>query len=634
MYTRGRLLPLVPGGNSGDNDAFRFTIQLAIAAALIVAAAAPIASWANERSDAVTFERDVMAVLSKAGCNAGTCHGNVNGKGGFFLSLRGQDSRYDYQQLVQADAGRRVNRLFPAESLALLKATAHVPHGGGKRFARESPEYRIMSRWITEGLAGVDSGAPTVTRLTITPLDLVLWHPERQAALNVVAEFSDGARRDVTRLAVYEPSDPQVEVTAEGVVQFAEPGVVTVVVRYLDRQTPVRIACRPALGEFVWSNPPANNFIDEFVFARLQQLKINPAPLAEDRVFVRRVFLDVLGTLPAADEARAFVADTSPNKREKLVDAVLTRPEFASMWALKWSDVIRNEEKQLDAQGVEKLHAWIRQSFAEDKPLNQFARELIESRGSTYANPPANFSCAHREPFVRAETTAQVFLGVRLQCEKCHNHPFDHWSQDEYYQWASLFSVIDYEIVANERKDKLDKHEFVGDQIVQIKSEGNVKNARTGQAAPARFLGAEQDIEGDRLRQLAAWLAEDNPLFAAAQANRIWYHVMGRGLVEPVDDLRLTNPASHPQLLERLANELQANNFSVKHLVKTIVLSRTYQLASAVESQGTTDPQGDEELYARAVVRRLSAEQILDAQSHILGTPSQLPRLPRRDARR
>ncbi len=578
----------------------------------------------HEPDAGVTFERDVMSVLSKAGCNAGTCHGNLNGKGGFFLSLWGHDAEHDYRQLVRAADGRRVNRIDPEQSLALLKATARVAHEGGKRFDEGSPEYEILSRWIAEGLAGPDADAAVVTGLEVTPEDAVLWAPEDEVPLSVWATFSDGSRRDVTRLAVYEPSDPLVRVTDEGVVRFAQAGVVTVLVRYLDGQVPVRLAYRDADDSFRWRDRTADNLIDGYVFDRLRQLRLRPADRAADHVFLRRLSLDLLGVLPTADEARAFVSDPSPDKRERLVDTMLQRPEFAERWALHWSDLVRNEEKTLDAKGVERLHGWMRDRFADDVPIDQFVRELIASRGSTYENPPANYWRAHREPLVRAETTAQVFLGVRLQCAKCHNHPFDRWSQDEYYQWSSLFAGIDYEIVENERRDRLDKHEFVGEQIVKVEKEGGVKNARTGEPAPPRFLGSDEPIEGDRLEHLASWMTEgENRMFAKTQANRIWYHLMGRGLVEPIDDLRLTNPASHPELLERLADELVENDFSLKHLVRTIVLSEAYQMDSELdESQLGDREQYDERLYARAVVKRLSAEQILDAQSHVLGVPA------------
>ncbi|MEX1039594.1 MAG: DUF1549 and DUF1553 domain-containing protein [Pirellulaceae bacterium] len=581
---------------------------------------------ATPKIERVTFERDVMAVISKAGCNAGTCHGNLNGKGGFFLSLWGHGPEHDYRQLVRSADGRRINRMVPEESLALLKATAQIPHEGGKRFDLDSPEYEILTRWITAGVPAYDAEAPKVTELEITPTDAVLWHPQQELQLNVQAKFSDGTTRDVTRLSVYEPNDPLVQVTNEGVVQFDQPGVVTVLVRYLDGQLPVRLAYRPAREEFTWSEPPANNFVDEEVFQRLKQLKINPAPLAEDHVFLRRIYLDLLGVLPTAEEAKAFVEDDASDKREKLIEQLLDRPEFAAMWALKWSDLVRNEEKTLDAKGVELLHGWMKESFAADKPINEFVRELISSKGSTYDNPPANYWRAHREPFVRAETTAQVFLGVRLQCAKCHNHPFDRWSQDEYYQWSSLFSGIDYEIVKNERRDKLDKHEFVGEQIVKFVADAEgkgVKNARTGKPAEPKFLGSDDSIEEERLEHLARWISDpENRMFAEAQTNRIWYHLMGLGLVEPVDDLRLTNPASHPQLLEKLTDELIENNFSLKHLVRTIVSSRTYQLSSDLDEASLGGQHYDDQLYAKAVVRRLAAEQLLDAQSHVLGLPA------------
>jgi len=578
----------------------------------------------TKSGDSVTFENDVMSVLSKASCNAGTCHGNVNGKGGFFLSLRGQDPHFDYRQLVQAASGRRINRIEPEKSLALAKATASVAHEGGKRFEKGSPEHTIFTQWIQQGLVGPDPSGLTVTSLEVTPTDAVLWLPETQRQLSVTAWFSDGSRRDVTRMAVYETSDPLVNVSIDGVVRFDNPGVVTILVRYLDGQFPVRLACRAQSPEFVWTAPSADHFIDDFVFARLKQLKLNPAELSSDSVFLRRVSLDLLGVLPTGEEARAFVSDHSIDKRARLVDDLLSRPEFADMWAQKWSDLVRNEEKTLDATGVERLHAWMRQRFADDVPIDQFVSDLIASRGSTYENPPANYWRAHREPFVRAETTAQIFLGVRLQCAKCHNHPFDHWSQDEYYQWSSVFEGVDYEIVDNNRRDKLDSHEFVGDQIVKVAIDKNVNNARTGAPATPKFLGSDDVVQGDRLKQLADWLTRpDNRRFAEAQANRIWYHLMGIGLVDPVDDLRLTNPASHPELLDALTDELIASGFSLKHLVRTIVLSRTYQLASELDpSQFGENEQYDERLFARAVVRRLTAEQLLDAQSQVLGLPA------------
>lgn len=571
----------------------------------------------------VSFSHDVMSVLSKAGCNAGTCHGNVNGKGGFFLSLRGQDPEFDYQQIVQVADGRRVNPIQPQESLILLKAIAAVAHQGGKRFAVGDPEYQILHAWVDQGMVSPEADLPVVTGLVTTPADQVLWPEQSSIPLQVEAEFSDGTRRDVTRLAVYESSDPLVTITPAGLVQFSQPSLTTILVRYLDGQAPVRLAYRSSAEGFRWSDPPVNNFIDHHVFARLQQLKINPASLSDDRIFIRRVYLDLLGKLPTAKEAQDFEKSTDLDKREKLVDQLLARPEFAFSWALKWSDLLRNEEKTLDATGVKKLHTWMRDHFQADRPLTQLVAALVASRGSTYENPPANYWRAHREPFVRAETTAQVFLGVRLQCAKCHNHPFDRWSQDQYYHWASLFTGIDYEIVDNRRRDRLDKHEFVGEQIVQVKAEGAVENPRSGQAASPMLLGDDAEVSGDRLEQLANWMtASDNRMFLETQVNRIWYQLMGVGLVDPIDDLRATNPASHPDLLNQLVDQWIADEFRLKPLIRTILLSTTYQLAAEFDSPQLEANEYDERLFARAVIKRLTAEQIADTQSQVLDLPA------------
>lgn len=601
----------------------RFHTALFVALASINMLLVVVSPVKADQHSVITYRQDVMAVLSKAGCNAGTCHGNINGKGGLFLSLRGQDPQFDFQQLVYKERGRRIDRFAPEDSLLLRKATGQTAHEGGKRFGDKSLEYQILRDWIASGAAPPESDLPTVVRLDVTPADQVLWLPEKQVPLQVIAHFSDGEARDVTRLAVYEPSDPLVKIDVEGVVHFDSPRQTTILVRYLDAKFPVRLALRSVPEQFTWQSPPANNLVDQWIHRRLLQLKLNPAPLAEDAVFLRRLSLDLLGILPTAEEARAFIADTSPDKRERLVDAMLAKPEFALMWAQKWSDLLRNEEKTLDAKGVELLHRWLTEQFANDVPLNEIARQLIAARGSTYENPPANYWRAHRDPAIRAETTAQVFLGVRLQCAKCHNHPFDRWSQDEYYQWSSLFAGVDYEIVKNERRDDLDKHEFVGDQIVLFKPDQRVKNPSSDEQAAAKFLGDPAVIDGDTLEELAGWISSpDNRMFAEAQTNRVWYHLMGVGLVEPVDDVRATNPASHPELLDALTDHFIANDFSLKRLVRLIVLSQTYQAAAVADDWTVAENELDPRWFASAVIHRLTAEQILDAQSHVLGLPA------------
>lgn len=575
------------------------------------------------------FDRDVMAVLSKAGCNAGTCHGNLHGKGGFFLSLRGQDPAADWREIVASSAGRRINRIAPERSLVLLKATAQVPHGGGRRFGPEDPEFEVLARWVREGAQGPRADAPTIVGLTVEPADAVIRGASGTVPLRVTARFTDGGAADVTRMAVFEPSDPTITVSVDGVVRFGRPALVTVAVRYLTGQAVARAALVEAREGAVWTGPAPVNLVDEEIFARLRQLGVNPAPPADDLVFLRRVFLDLVGVLPTIDEARAFAADPGADKRERLVDALLVRPEWAATWAGVWGDLLRVEEKTLDAKGVGVFHEWMRRSFAENMPLDRFVHEIVAARGSTYDVPPANFWRAHRDPVVRAETAAQVFLGVRLQCAKCHNHPFDRWLQDEYHDWTAVFTGIDYEVVKNDRQDKLDKHEFVGEQIVVVKDPQELKNPRTDQPATPRLLGgapAAGAAGQDRLESLAVWMtATENRRFARAQVNRIWFHVMGRGLVEPVDDLRDTNPASHPALLERLTDAFIASGHDVRALVRMLCTSRTYGLASSGTADGVA---ADESLFARAVVRRRSAERILDAQSQVLGATARFEGYP------
>lgn len=574
------------------------------------------------RAEEPSFTREVMAVLSKAGCNMGTCHGNQNGKGGFKLSLRGEDPAFDYAALTRELAARRVDRVAPEQSLILRKPLGRLAHEGGVRFRDDWPEYKILRDWIAAGAPGPRAEEPSVVRLEVAPQAQVLLPPEDQVQLRVTAIMSDGERRDVTRLAVYEPSNLSVEVDRDGRVQQVQDGEATVIVRYLQAQAPVWVAFVPERPNYAWDGPPPANRVDELVFAKLRSLRIRPSEAAEDRVFLRRAYLDLLGVLPTVEEAQAFLADADPRKREALIDRLLARPEFAEQWALKWSDVLRNEEKVLDAKGVETFHGWIRDSMAEGKPLDQFARELVSARGSTYKNPPANYYRANRDPFTRAETTARLFLGVRLQCARCHNHPFDRWTQDDYYSWAAIFSRVDYEIVENKRRDNLDKHEFVGEQIVVIKDKGEVENPRTGQPAPPKLLGAETPElkpKQDRLEPLAAWLAApENPLFAQVQVNFVWYHLMGRGLVEPIDDFRPTNPPSNPELLRWLTEDFIAHGFDLRHLVRRIVVSRTYQLSSEPNDTNAEDTTN----FSRAIVYRLPAEKLLDAQTHLLDAPA------------
>lgn len=570
-------------------------------------------------SEAISFERDVMAVLSKAGCNLGACHGNLSGKGGFKLSLRGEDPAADYGALLRGAEQRRVNLLDPEASLILQKPTGQVVHQGGLRFNRASLEYDLLRNWIVAGAPGPDRGAAALASIQVTPRKAVVVEPQESVQLQVVARFVDGTVRDVTPLTCYEPTNRNVVVSHEGLVTRERLGQTTVIARYLSQQLPVRLAFLPAHQDFAFYAPEPANYIDRHVFAQLRELRMNPSVVCDDTTFLRRAYLDATGTLPTAEEARQFQADQSLDKRARLVDQLLTRAEFAEYWALKWSDLLRNEEKVLDAKGVDAFHGWIRDWIQAARPMDEFVRELIAARGSTYENPPANFYRANRDPFTRGETAARLFLGVRLQCARCHNHPYDSWTQDDYYSWAAVFGRIDYRILENQRRDRLDKHEFNGEQVVLVTSEGEVTNARTGQDAEPKFLGGFAPAihpSDDRLQPLAQWLATaDNDLFVKSQVNFVWYHLLGRGLVEPIDDFRVTNPPANPALLAALSKDFAGSRFDLRHLVRTIMNSRSYQLSSAPNETNATD----DESFSRAIVRRLPAEVLLDAQCQALG---------------
>jgi hypothetical protein len=579
---------------------------------------------------APSFDHEVMAVLSRAGCNMGACHGNLNGKGGLQLSLRGQDPRHDYLALTHDAAGRRISRNDPEQSLALLKPTSEVPHQGGQRIRLGSREYDIVRGWIAAGTPGPDPQAARLQRLEVSPTSVVV-DGQTAPSVQIVATaiFDDGTQRDVTELATYETSNFVASVGPSGRVERQRNGETTVAVRYLSAQVCVRIAFIPHADGIVGSALEPHNWIDTSIDRKLRQLQIEPAMVASETVLLRRLSLDILGRLPTALEAQEYCQDHRPDKRDRLLDRLLARPEFVDHWSLKWSDLLRNDEKLLDAKGVRVFHQWIRDCLAEDLPLDEFVRRLVAARGSTYEQPPANYYRALRDPLTRGETTAQLFLGVRLQCAKCHNHPFDVWTQDDYYNWAGVFARIEYEIIENNPQDKLDKQEFVGEQKVVMKDEGEVTNARTGEPATPHFLGADGahvEAEQNRLEQLALWLTDPaNRDFAQAQANRIWYHMMGRGLVDPIDDFRVTNPASHPELLDALARELVDSGYNLRHLIRLIASSRAYQASTWQDDQDTLAVDN----YAGVAPRRLSAEQLLDAQCQVLGIPADFNGYPR-----
>jgi len=458
-----------------------------------------------------------------------------------------------------------------------------------------------------------------VVGLEVTPGRKVLIAPDDDVKITATAIYSDGSRRNVSDLAVYEQSQELATVSPDGQVKRGRDGETAVVVRFLQFQQVVRLAFVPQRAEFVWKPYESRNYVDDYVLAKLKEMRINPSEPCTDLQFMRRAYLDLLGILPTADEAKVFDADRSADKRVSLVDRLMERPEYADFWALKWSDLLRNEERALDRKGVQAFHRWIRGSVAENKPLDRFARELLAARGSTYLNPATNFYRAERDPLERGEDAAEVFLGVRLKCARCHNHPFDRWSQDDYYNWADVFGRLSYRVIENRRTDTNDKHEFIGEQIVYESDEGDIADPRPGHQTKPVLLGSGSTIsdDQDRLDALAQWMtSRDNTYFAKAQVNRIWFNLMGRGLVDPVDDFRATNPASHPELLDALTEDFIKSGYDARHMIRVIMSSRAYALSSIPNATNADD----EINYSHNVPRRLAAEQMLDAECQASGT--------------
>ncbi len=574
--------------------------------------------WAADAARPVSFSNDVMAAISKAGCNLGTCHGNATGKGGFKLTLRGQDDAWDYAAMVLDAGGRRMNPFVPENSLILLKATNKIAHEGGKRFDPQGWEYALLRDWIMQGMPGTEKQEARLTKLEVTPREATLDAATDHVQITVKAVFTDGSVRDVTSRAVYEPlQNGLVDVSRDGLVKRLQFGEPSVLVRYLNQSFPVRLMFVPGRPGFVWAKPPRSNYIDGEVFSKLQALNMNPSGLCTDGVFARRAYLDLLGIPPTSDEARRFVADPHPDKRIRLVDELLARPEFADFWAMKWADVLKVEARTLDQKGMTAFHDWIRDAIRANRPLDAFVRDILATTGSSYTAPPTNFYRANRTPVERSVAAAQVFLGTRLQCAQCHNHPFDKWTQDDYYNWAAVFSRVDYKMIEERRTDKIDKREFIGEQVIFLQPKGGIENPRTGDPARQRLLGADLPPlkEGeDELQAAARWLTSaSNPLFAKAQANRIWFYLMGRGLVDPVDDFRLTNPASHPVLLDLLASDLAGSGFDLRHLIRVIMQSRTYQLESTLNETNKDDLLN----YSHNQPRRLNAEQLFDSLNQV-----------------
>lgn len=583
-----------------------------------------------------SFEHELLPALTKAGCNMGTCHGTPSGKNGFRLSLRGFDPELDFRTLAREAGTRRVNPMAPDASLVLLKGRGEVAHEGGRRFGWESLTHRIARDWIAEGAKAEPEGAPRPLGIEIWPGDRVLDAPADVQRFAARARFSDGSVRDVTRLARYESTNLDVaRVDEEGLARKTGRGETTILVNFENFYATARLVFREPVPGLAWTDPPENNPVDTHVFAKLKLLGIPPSELSDDATFLRRAYLDAIGVPPTVEEARAFLSDDRADKRARLIDALLERDEYADHWALKWSALLGGNQRFAGHKGAYAYHRWIRSQIAANVPYDRFAASVVTARGSNYTNPEATFYRRYRTPEEATEAVGQLFLGLRLQCAKCHNHVADRWTQDDYHGMAAFFSQVRFKD-GPQAHAQYDKEETVYAQLGEGFGDrrgrrgGGVewRHPRTGRVMTPTPPGGEPievPADEDRREALAAWMVSpENPYFDKAAVNRIWYHLTGRGIVEPVDDARSSNPPASAELLDWLARDFAEGGRDVKRTIRTIMNSRTYQLDSVPNLHN----EGDEVYFSKARARLLDAESLLDAISQALEVPEKLFHLP------
>jgi hypothetical protein len=564
----------------------------------------------------VDFLHDIVPVLSRFGCNGSACHGKAEGQRGFKLSVFGNDPESDYRAMAVQSRGRRIMIAAPESSLLLQKAIAGVPHAGGPRMATDSPEYRLLRDWIADGAPYEHAGRSEVSGLRIEPDRNVLGFDQRQP-LRVVAKYSDGSEKDVTWLSVFHSNNTGIaDVDEDGVVLTgASVGQAAVMARF-HGQVAIFQATIPRPGPPVVSAEQKGfNGIDDFIDQNLRRMNLRSSGLADDAEYLRRVYLDVIGRLPSATEARRFLEDKGEGKRARLVDALLERAEYVDFWALKWADLLRVDRLALGAGNAHSYYSWIRDSVAANKPMNEFAKELLLAEGPLSEQPAGYFYKVTKKSGEMAASTSQVFLGIRITCAECHQHPYDRWTQRDYHGMRAFFEQVKYKKSGDE-------------EALVTEGSPQVRNPRTKEIVNPYPLGSKMPVEapeGDRRRALADWLASaENPWFARNLANRFWAHFLGRGLVEPVDDVRATNPASNPELLEALTRHLVNYQFDARALIRFITASRTYQLSSAVNETN----ENDEQNFSRALFRRLPAEVLMDAVSDVTGVPEKFANVP------
>jgi Protein of unknown function (DUF1553)/Protein of unknown function (DUF1549) len=574
----------------------------------------------------VSFTREVVPVLTRAGCNAGSCHGAALGRGGFKLSLFGFDPAFDHQQIVQSNEGRRVVPSDPERSILLLKPTLVMEHQGGQRFTPQSRSYDLLKRWLEDGAPEPSKRDPHVERLEVWPAQRILVPGESQQLL-VRAVWSDKTVVDVTTTAQFDALNEAVTaVTPNGLVTAKSRGETHIMIRYMGQATVAQVTLPFAsLGQGLptmpQNKPLSASVIDVKLAAKWNDLGLTPSPRCSDEEFVRRLTLDAIGTLPTPKEVRDFLADKSANKRQQAVERVLERPEFVDFWTLKWGDLLRINRDTLQDKGMWSFHNWVRAALRDNKPVDEMVRDIITAEGSPFTDGPANFYMNSRQPTDWSETTAQLFLGVRMQCAKCHHHPFEKWSQDDYYGLTAFFGRVG-------TKTSQEFGLFGRETVLYLKPTGEVTHPRKGGVVkPHPLDGPDMDDPFDRRRKLAEWLTtKENPFFARNLVNRFWAYTMGHGLVEPIDDMRATNPASNPELLDALAADFARNKFDLKSLLRTIFTSEAYQLSADRTPGNAADVENV--YHTRYERKRLSAEQLADAVDFATGTQEKYQGVP------
>lgn len=580
---------------------------------LLAATSAALAATAAEQTN---FLRDVAPILNKGGCTSGPCHGSAKGKYGFKLSLRGYDPQFDYEALLYDLSGRRFNRADPGQSLMLAKPTQQVAHQGGLRFEKDSRYYKTIYNWIAQGVPYGDSAKDSVDTLQVEPKDILMDKPGLAATVKVTAVYKDGTTRDVTADANVESNVPDVaKVSEDASISGERIGEATLLVRYQGKFTTVPVTILNPKPGFTWKTLPQNNFVDELIDAKLKRLKIQPTGLADDAAFLRRVTLDLTGQTPAPDVIRAFVADVTPTKvkRQKMIEKLLASPAYVDHWTVKWGDLLQNNRKFLGEKGAFGFREWIRASLAANKPWDKMVHELIASRGSSYDNPAANFYRITKDAKPAMEKTTQVFLGVRMVCAQCHDHPFERWTQNQYYEMSAFLSPVGVRA----------GYEVGEDIVYDQRANYDMKHPKDGHVVAPKFLvataGNNIPIPADERRRdaYADWLtAKTNPFFARSTANRVWSYFFGRGIIDPVDDIRASNPPVNPQLLDALTRDFTDHNFDLRNLMRVIVNSRAYQAGIETNEWNSLDTEN----FSHQFPRRLSAEQLMDGVAAATGT--------------